>query len=155
MFEYYRYNLADAPFTSRQTATTTMQFADGQSIQIDSTLYRDAASRTKFMAFYIPHSALTYNVCVGLADDFKKVMDDMSSNVVIRSKFGSSSSIVEQNELVFSGRIFIFHEAELSLQQRASLDSLYKSKGLGVQFRGNEEMMNHWLLGASARKKLG
>ena len=153
MFDYYRNNLSNAPFTSRQTTPTTIQFSTGEVLNIETTLYRDAAARTKFLAFYIPHSNLTYDACLGLADDYGKIMDGMTSSVVVRGVFGPNSSTVEQNELVFSGRIFIFHEDELSLQQRASLDSLYRSKGLGLQFRGTEEMMNNWFNRHPEQKK--
>jgi hypothetical protein len=94
-----------------------------------------------FMAFYIPHLPASFDAIIALAEDHKKILQDMTSHMNISGSHGPGSATVTQDELVFTGRIFIFHEDALTLQQRAEADTVYRSKNLGIQFRGTDELM--------------
>jgi hypothetical protein len=49
------------------------------------------------------------------------------------------------NALKFTGRIFIYHEDDLSTEQLGSLITLYKSHGLTPDFRGPNYREIKWL----------
>jgi hypothetical protein len=151
MFEYFQQAQAAFPAASKQEADTTLGFADGGQLLIKSALFRDSLARTMFMAFYIPHSPRTFDIIMALSDNYKDIMHDMTSQLIINGKF-PGSSVVTQDELTFTGRIFIYYEDDLSLQERAAADSIYKAKKLGIQFRGVEEMMAKWSADQQSKK---
>jgi hypothetical protein len=109
-------------------------------------------ARTMFMALYIPHSPVSFDAIIALAKDHKKILQDLKSNVNISGGHGPGSATVTQDELVFTGRIFIFHEDALTLQQRAEADTVYRSRGLGIQFRGIDELMRQWIAEQQSKK---
>lgn len=49
--------------------------------------------------------------------------------------------MTNQDDLVFTGRIYLYHEADLSIQQRASLIQMYRARHLDVQFRGSDYLI--------------
>jgi hypothetical protein len=71
-------------------------------------------------------------------------MNDLESSSEVIGGFSTDSRMTSSHELVFSGRIYIYHEDFFSLQQLASLERLYESKGLSVIFRGQSYMFSVW-----------
>jgi hypothetical protein len=59
----------------------------------------------------------------------------------VKTSGGVVGQMTNQDDLVFTGRIYIYHEGELSIEQRADLIRLYRSKQLDVQFRGTDYML--------------
>ena len=151
MLQFFERNQAKFPSASKQTVDTTLTFSDGRQLTVKSDLYRDILARTMFMAFYIPRSQLTFDAIIALSDGYKDIMRDMMSGLIINGKI-PGSSVVTQDELTFTGRIFIFHEDDISLQERAQADTVFKAKKLGVQFRGIEELMAQWGTEQQAKK---
>ena len=53
------------------------------------------------------------------------------------------SSWWQQERLVFSGRVFLYHEDYLTPAQLVALTDLYKARGYEVQFRGPDYFSYH------------
>jgi hypothetical protein len=102
-------------------------------VTIKKQVYQDFASQTMFVGFYIPNTPRTSCICTFLADNYSIALDLLQSQKVEFSMQGLQP--VNSGELKFSGRVFIYHEYPLFEEQKREFYSLYKSKGLAVQFR--------------------
>jgi hypothetical protein len=129
------------PNTSRYELEVTITLPDKQPLSIRAKRYVDFGAKAKFMGFYIPSSSLTYDVCAYLADGYKETLQHMDSTFKVGGKVLGESSPTKPEDLVFSGRIYIYYESDLSPVQIGKLTSLYESKGLDVKFRSLEYAM--------------
>jgi hypothetical protein len=103
---------------------------------IKSQVYLDFQSQTMFLGFYIPYSPQTYEICAALTDYYGTVIEDQKKLEV--KTWAPGTQPVDSSELRFSGRIFLYHEYFLREEQKRELFSLYKSKGVSLQFRDLE-----------------
>lgn len=141
------HELFDKEFSTlfRSSADRIFGIDDGTkkiTIKISEKEYLDFQAKSKFIGFYIPSSLYSYRLCESLADEYKATIKDFES--VGEFKFGhvAESNITSSRDLVFSGRIYIYHEDNFSLQQLATLERLYESKGLSVIFRGHAYLLS-------------
>ena len=88
----------------------------------------------RIYAVYIPKSDATVEICKMLASEYDALRERQRPKDV-KPKFGDDLRIVNQDQ-VFTGRIFIFHETDLTDVELKKLWNLYKSKNLTVTFRG-------------------
>lgn len=63
-------------------------------------------------------------------------MDELPKKIELGG--GYKGEMTTLKELVFSGRVFLYHEGFLSIPQKADLIRVYKAKNYDVQFRGPE-----------------
>jgi len=127
----------DPHFTHLLKAVRNFNVTDVQTketINITAKLYFDFMAKSKFMSFYIPRSPHTYQSCYNLVDNYETIMQDIELGGEVLG--GLANEQTSSRELIFSGRIYIYHEDTLSLQQLTTLGGLYQSKGLSVVFRG-------------------
>ena len=80
-----------------------------------------------------------------IADKYKGMLNDLNSNVLIVSKNPGDTAKIFSKDLHFSGRIYIYHEDDLTLQQLGFLEGLYKANNLSIQFRGSDYVVARWL----------
>jgi len=105
--------------------------------------YMDFNSKSKFLGFYIPFCSHPYDICEFLAGECENIMKSMEQ-VKVTGGMVTDSAQTSSDNLIFSGRVYIYYEDDLSLQQLADLERLYKSKGLSVIFRGHAYMALKW-----------
>jgi len=106
--------------------------------EIEALLLIDLNSNAKWMSFYIPLSAGTYEISKSLADSYKSVMREISerqrlNGVAMRSPGDSSPR--RFGDTAFTGQVYIYHEMEMEPRQVADLIDLYKARGLTLQLR--------------------
>lgn len=113
---------------------SVVEEATGTTIDFEAQVYMDFPARSKFIGVYFPHASPeeTIKKCQIFSDFYQDFMNHMPES---SSAFVGEEMMLSK-DLVFSGRVFIYHEDLLTLEQRASLETLYKSRGLSVQFRG-------------------
>jgi hypothetical protein len=107
----------------------------GKIVTFEAQAYLDHPARSEFVGVYLPYTTSddTFIKCQLFSDSYKELLDHPTTE----STAGMvGEEMMSSKDLLFSGRVFIYHENTLSLEQRASLDALYKSKKLSVQFRG-------------------
>lgn len=109
---------------------------DGSTVTINSKVYFDFETQTKFVGFYIPSTPITFDICVNLSDFYKTALEMGNGNLAEWSQPGLQP--VNNRELQFSRRIFIYHQYPLFATQKRKLFSLYESRGLSLQFRGQD-----------------
>jgi hypothetical protein len=135
---------SDFPTTMRPSYDFDVSFKDGTKVRVSAIEYLDFQGKSKFMGFYIPQSVNTYDVCVAIADNYKSNMNHLESSGTIRAWISGESTQTSSHDLIFSGRIYIYHDDFMTLQQLATLESLYQSKGLSVVFRSDAYMQSQW-----------
>lgn len=107
---------------------------NGKQYTADAIIIYSFSSNTKFIAYYVPASYHMYQVAFALAKKHDEVFDRNRGNFIeLRSDYMQP---VHSNELIFSGRIFIYHEFPFTEYQKRDLFNIYKKEGLFVQFRG-------------------
>jgi hypothetical protein len=89
---------------------------------------------TKFLAFYIRYSNETSDLAAVLADRYQ---DYLNSNTTERftAKVPGDSEELDSRDLVFSKRIYIYHENYLSPEDTIKVRNAYRRQGISVIFR--------------------
>jgi hypothetical protein len=118
--------------------------AGGQQYKFHATAYLDFPSQSWFGGFFMPSGPSSYAVCAYLADHHKQALDNFRASIYAQAKYPGDSSPTNTQDLVFSGRIFLYHEDDLSLRQAADLTDLFKTKGVALQLRGHDYAMSRW-----------
>lgn len=97
-------------------------------------LIHDYGSRSKFIAFYVPRSKYTFEICKSLAEVYNQYLD-----IPIEIESGNAFHPVptKAGELVFTGRIFIYYEVALSLAQLGEIGTIFESQNINAEFRGD------------------
>jgi hypothetical protein len=117
---------------------------DEKMVTIGEQLYLDFPGKSKFLGYYIPMLLDSYDVCAFMADEYRSTINDFESNASLSAGHVAEYSSTSQKELVFTGRVYIYHEFSFSHQQLADLEKLYRSKGLSVVFRGPAYLSLMW-----------
>lgn len=107
----------------------------------------DFAVRSKFLEVFFASNvrpAEMFDACTYIANNYQQFIDLLDSLVDIRGQWPGDTSVTHFRDMVFSKRIFIYYDnPDFSLEQKASLEVLYKAKDLSVQFRGTEYAVMH------------
>jgi len=118
--------------------TIDVTLLNGQKIQMRIAIPEDIEANSMFLMAYIPRSPHTFLICVSLSGEAEKIVKDLSSEAEVRYKWPGESSQKTSKTLKFSGRVYAYHEDELSPRQLVDLTDFFLSKGLLVQFRSEE-----------------
>lgn len=96
----------------------------------------DHTSNTKFLSFYVPHGPDSFAAIAALTKDYKLLLT--SSTVQMLSQNPGEATFSDSKDLRFSGRVFIYHEDLLTLQQLGQLEGMFKAESVVPQFRGHQ-----------------
>jgi hypothetical protein len=112
---------------------------DGVSLEMKQQVYLDFDGKSKFVGFYVPGSDVilgeeTYKMCMTLIEAVRPAVDELPKRLAIKGGTGEGGNTIE--ELVFTGRVLIYHQAPLSIVQKADIIRAYGTKHFDVQFRG-------------------
>lgn len=113
-------------------------------IKIAYSVYMDFAARSRFMSIYIASSPATYHACQQVPNFYQEVLKE-SEEVEVHLKKPGDHATEYSKELTFTGKVYVYHEDDLTLEQLGSLEALYKTKGLLPQFRGQSYAITSWL----------
>jgi hypothetical protein len=117
---------------------TVTNLKSDRELQIPFDVYADFAGKSYFVGFLVPHSdsVHTYEYCESLAWGWKKAFDGIVHDVSFQG--GESGQMTSLNDLTFSGRVIIYYDDILTLEQIVALRAVYEKKKLSVLFRGFE-----------------
>jgi hypothetical protein len=113
---------------------------NGSEVVMEGQLYYNFFMKAKFIGMYIPRipedkdSSLTFELVKYWADHYEEIL-------AIKPFAGAGGRIGELTrfeDLVFTGRIYVYHENPLTLEQVVALRAIYraKDKNIEVMFRG-------------------
>ena len=123
----------------------TANFNDGTKVTFPMSIYQDYKSNADFIGFYIPKSPHVTEIISHLATGYKEHYDRLKHDIQISAKDPADLAVSKSETLIFSGRVYIYQEDELSLRQIADLTDLYQKNGLSVQFRGQDYAVGEWM----------
>jgi hypothetical protein len=109
---------------------------DTDRIKITSTVFYDFDTNSEFLSFYVPFSLKTYELIGVLSERYPIILRDLNSRFSMTSKNPGDYGYRDTAGFIFSNVIYIYAEVELSLQQAATVDYLFKQKGVSVYVRG-------------------
>jgi hypothetical protein len=114
-------------------ACDTLKLKDGERVPILCQEYADFQARTSYVGFYIPSTTSTEYAAAALADTVMPFIDGLRKTRKLQTFDSSGTSL---DDLTFSGRVFIYYEWPLTLQQQAQLVSYFKTRHMAVDLRG-------------------
>jgi hypothetical protein len=115
---------------------TVRSVDDGNAVNIDCLLYLDHAANSDFVSLYVPHCEKPVEVCQHLATQISTIRDQLKARIIADARSPGDVQSVRSSQLRFSGRVFVYHEDDLTLQQLAELEQAYSQNGLAAHFRG-------------------
>lgn len=111
----------------------SQSYANNQGKVIVGRVFRDIPSRCKFVGFYIPRTEHPYVVVKGLIPKYAALLaEDEGLQETIENAGGTMSS----TGLVFTRRVFLYHEQSLEPSEQAAIKKDYSDWNLEVLFRG-------------------
>jgi len=116
------------------TPACELHWGDGSKLVIRCQAYLDFDGKSEFVGLYIPSSPRTFDACLkldGMADYVVRRMPQL-----IKSSAGYRDQMTDMHDLMFSRRVFLYHEDLLTIPQKAAIIRAYERKRLSVQFRG-------------------
>ncbi len=133
---------SDFPNSMRLSKTITILFKkQNQTFDIIAKEYVDFDANNKYLGFLLPAAIVfgwdyTTAVCQYLADNSKSIISDIENGIGIAVSVPGNSNLIRIRDLTFSGRVYVYYEGTLDLQQKAGIDSFYRKRGLMLQLRG-------------------
>lgn len=131
---------SDFPEQFKSQSEWTLRDMDGKDVlKVQSQVYLDFSSRTKFIGFFIPFSDKSFEAVIIFEKEVRAILDRLTAAMTIQvSQLGNKT---ESKDLTFSGRVFIYHETFFDFREKAIIDSLYKQDGMAVEFRGTDYLV--------------
>jgi hypothetical protein len=112
-----------------------IEFPDG--VKIETTYNQELrfSSHAKFLVLYIPHCGRAISVAQHVAIN---INDYLKTGEIGFAVGGVGAEETTADDLVFTGKVFIYHEDSLTLSQRGELDTFYRERGLVLQLRSSD-----------------
>ncbi len=128
----------------------TPLYKDGKSIgtfPFEIGFYGDFQAKSLFMSFYAPASDHAFELISWFSNAYKDYLYDAKRNIHVWTASPSTQTQSISDDLVFTKKVYMYHENILSTAQMRTLADLYAREGAEVEFRGFNYM--------DYRKKLG
>jgi hypothetical protein len=125
-------------FSMNNNASGTVKFS-----HVPYCVMFDYSAKTKFMAFFIPYSSETLAIVQHILDDYKSRLQDLDTKISISAGMAGDSAKTTLKEATFSGRIYVYYESDMNLQQLATWENVFGQQGVAVQFRGRDYQLIH------------
>jgi len=122
-----------------------------QDYELEFRLHCDFDSLTKFISVYLPSSTFPNagSICKVIAEQSSEITSLLSEGVIVASS-RYDDRMTEINDLRFTGRVYIYHEAYLSSDEIDELRTFYKQRNLDPRFRGSNYLVKRYLYNKSA-----
>jgi hypothetical protein len=133
-----------------QYSITNTQTRKSEQLRFEFRVHSDFGTRSKFVSVYIsmppanfPNA--TYELCKQIAEDCAKLIERADGGILSMAKDPGDSTFEKSSDLLFTGKIYLYHEDFLTLEQYGDLEKLFRSKNMIVQFRGLDYATTRWL----------
>jgi hypothetical protein len=132
------------PSDVKQARTMNISGIGPLPIAVGATVVWQVETGSEFIMFYVPYTNQTKETCFYLAGQYQRLLEEAQ-------KFGAHVKVPGESEqtsskaLVFSNRIFVYHETYLSPEQIIEVRNLYKSMGITILFRSTDYLANRKL----------
>ena len=134
--QLYKDDFGDAGANLAETLTNGLT---GEKTNFEARVDFDMPANSKFLVIFLPlmGSQRAFITMVVVSKRYYEIFDQVERTY--RMSMGlPGEEMMRSRDLRFSRRIFIYHEDELDLQQRAQLETLFRQNDLVVQLRGQD-----------------
>ncbi len=110
---------------------------------VDYIIWLDMDSKTKYLSiFFLASDLLTLQACEFLIPKYDEIVNGNIQSLLKGMKSTIPGAQIETfDELIFSGRIYIYHETYLLPRRVEALTAKYKEHSLSPQFRGRDYLI--------------
>jgi hypothetical protein len=108
-------------------------------------LFEDLNEKVEFFSVFIPHSPDAFDLCVAVAGHYKSILNQLHQKILVGTVIPGETAETWSRDLTFSGRVYIYLDDDLSLQQLATLEKFYNQNGLSPEFRSRAFLTLHWM----------
>jgi hypothetical protein len=122
-----------------------LKTADGGEVKALIHVFYDFNGRSSFLGFYLPRSTMTFEACAYIGQNYKLLYDDIINSISVGARYAGDVAMTFSKDLVFSGRIYVYYEDDLSMEQLGVLAALYRQHGVDFQPRGGAYLTTQWL----------
>ena len=91
-------------------------------------------ANAQYLSYFVPATDRLFDICVHLISNLDTAVSLADGMQVAAGKVGEE--MVEDSELQFTGRVFIYHDGELASEQISALKGLAKERGIALRLRG-------------------
>jgi hypothetical protein len=106
-------------------------------------VFYDFDSKSKFISYYLPEFTNGVEMALNwIAQHNSGYLD--KAELPFDEKGNGDSEIVHSSEFPFSGRVFIYYEPPLTLEQMTQATKAFRANGAQVQFRGPDYAAIVW-----------
>ena len=123
--------------TLRMNREYTISASEGGPHKISAKVCMNFAENSIFLCFFLPNSHEAYSLAVHLSGQYGQMMDEMRGKIEVEGGGPGESSAVASSGLLFTGRVYIYHESNLSDIERGNISSAFLNEGASVIFRGS------------------
>jgi len=113
-----------------------------KSYVIEYNVWGDFDTKTAFFSFYLPKYDYTFEICESLIPIYKNILNGKIRGLLEGMIYHRPGDREESwAELVFAGRIYIYHETHMLREKIDTLVAAYKKEGLSPQFRSKDYLI--------------
>jgi hypothetical protein len=108
-------------------------------------LFEDLNEKVEFFSVFIPRSPDAFDLCIVIAYRYKSLLNELHQRFRFGTIIPGETTETWSRDLTLSGRVYIYLDDDLSLQQLATLEKLYNQNGLSQEFRSRAFLALHWM----------
>jgi hypothetical protein len=110
--------------------------------EIEYLLWADFDTKTIFYSIFLPKSDTTYDACLFLIPKYNEILQGNIKSLLRGMIYHAPGSKEESYaDLIFSGRVYIYHETYLLPDKINTLLEEYNKQDLSPQFRGRDYLI--------------
>lgn len=127
--------------TKYQTGFTLRNDQTGAETHIEWIAAWKLETGNELLLIYVPFTVETHGLCIAVADRYKDLLKEAHAPEVTQKSPGDSNTLSSKT-LVFSNRIFVYHENNMSIAEIADLTKVYESRGVTIVLRSTDYLQN-------------
>jgi hypothetical protein len=133
------------PQFGKKSQDVTVQFSDGSSVQVRSTLYFELHSNATFLGFHVPSSPNALSACFVLAKDAREIAQQLAGTGLRMIATNPNEPSQELTDFGFTGKVYIYHEDRLTHKQMGEVEEAFKAQKLAGILRGPDFLTPAWI----------
>lgn len=116
---------------------------DDKRCQLGFRILVDFSAISKYAAFFVPRFPHSHWLCGQIAENIEKFFVEIENSYLLQMTSPGDTAAMNSKDLKFSGRVYLYHEDDLSLKQLAELEELFQKHERTAQFRGHAYHILH------------
>jgi hypothetical protein len=134
----------DFPNLGKKTRPVALNYNNWAPINCVMLVHQDFDSGTEFISFYVPKCGKIVEVCDYFVNNFRRDYDQLKAQIHFNIRAPGETIMDRSADLRLSGRVYLYHEDEITYQALAQVTQLFERHDLTVRFRGPKYVADEW-----------